>query len=364
MLYVVRAPESDGRPEKFIGDKVIEGLTEELGKMHVASYDLHNTLGGPTEGAQFYSMSGFTRHAIGFLNFLNTYVSDRDALFFVEGMTPLISFLNYWKACTGKKVKSFGIFHSSPRLLGDLFYGNPEMLDLEQSCLRTHSMNFVATEYLASVLVPRRAVEVVGLPLPNAYVSPCPVLLHTELKEVIWSHRWALDKNRDLFLKVAKAMPDIQFNILSPIPFYAVPEEDKRSLVSSGCTNVTWIHCETKQKYFTYLAQHKGVFFSCATLETFGYAYLEAVSYGWRPVVPDFASYAELSAEENKYKFDPEHLSNPIYVEGLIPTIVEKIEAQFQSPQSSSCLVEDFEDKYGQCVKKIARNINRILEQT
>jgi glycosyltransferase involved in cell wall biosynthesis len=286
-------------------------------------------------------------------------VKDGDSILFVEGMTPLVPTVRYWTELTQKKVNLFGIFHSSTNCPGDLFSNSYPVMDLERYICGALDTVFVATEYLRSLVLGTRVVRS-GLPLPPFTKQ---TRSHDLCKEVLWTHRWAEDKNVDLFIDLMQLMPDFHFRVLAPqerTKIVTAEQEERLKIVGS---RLTWVHCVDRTQYLGNLSatNRRGVFFSCATLETFGYSLLEALWEGYYPVVPSWASYEEMVRPAYRYSFDPFQLKDKTYRNKLLKRIEGRIRTAVGRTHpptiADDFLVPRFVQRYGKPSSVIAEYI-------
>ena len=312
MIYLIRSPESPSRPELFIANQIKELLPD---CVDLIPTNLGND---PLAGKSFYDdatfVDNFTKTAI---KLSELEILDGDVLFFVEGFNPILPLLDYYFVCKGVNVIKCGIFHSNCCTPGDLFEFSPAIHKLENYILNSSLDEvFVASKYLADNVLKScntAKVTVTGLPVPELRTTDC-----VRDNTVIFSHRWALDKNKDFFKQLASycSDTDLKFKILTP----------NANTIDADVAqyNIEVCVCPTKEEYFQQLSKSK-VVFSCATLETFGYSVLEGIFSGLIPLVPDLASYHDLIDSEYTYNFDPSSLGNLDYELSLCKTLKVKL---------------------------------------
>lgn len=305
-IFFVHGPESEGRPEGFIAQLVFTALISKLydyDNIELVEIDPNDeTSKDPLGASAFYDDDTFMNCFLKSSHRLYQEVQSGDTVFFMEGLNPTIALLRYYWFCSGKNVKTVGLYHSNTATPGDLFFGNPMMVSMEK-WLNTHGFTkiIVATEYLKKNVTylcrDTTKIAVTGLPIyDQAFTAPSE-----RENTVIFSHRWAEDKRKDKFLKMgainAGMGKPITYKVLSPVQ---LPYEDIAEMEANG---IDFVHCAAKYTYWQELRRAK-VIFSWAILETFGYSVMEAIAEGCVPYVVDDTSYRELIQPEFRFPVD------------------------------------------------------------
>jgi hypothetical protein len=170
---------------------------------------------------------------------------------------------------------------------------------------------FVASPLLADLIktaIPFVNVEVVGLPFNSAHVlkqwdkSKIP----SEHFDCIYTSRWDKEKNPGVFLQLAQKNPDLNFAICTGWP--EVRGSDRtainhlRTLQERGA-NITVFTGLTKGEYYAILTQCS-VQFNSAWQDWVSFTLLEALTFGCKPLYPNFRSFPEalMYAEANLYR--------------------------------------------------------------
>lgn len=311
-IIVVRSPESDFRPEKWITNKVIAALRQ-------TAADKTRTLNGHefevvevNSGEEFNSMSSqsmfysdetmtksFCKGVLGVLD----HIADGDVVYFADGWSPAVPVLKFHMHCAGIKAHLTGFFHSSVETPGDFLYSAGSWVrSLEETLLDCFTETYVATDYGVDLLNSTN-VNVIGLPVISPQDTNPAQLRRSltaraeEAKPVVgWSHRWAEDKRPEDFIELAHRLGDTRtFRVLHPVPLDTAPLYQEA--VDAG---IEFVLCDTKDKYWTEVAK-LSFLFSSATLETFGYSVIDAVVLGAIPVVPNRACYPYMYRDEHLY---------------------------------------------------------------
>ena len=311
MIYLIRSPESPSRPERFIANQIKQYIPDCVDLIQSNGID-------PLEGKSFYDtptfVNCFTQAAV---KLTEIGLKDGDVLFFVEGFNPILPLIDYYLVCENIKVKKCGIFHSNCHTPGDLFENSKTIHNLERYLLENSlDMVFAASEYLANNIRKSYAganVSINGLPVPDLKAIDQP-----REDTVIFSHRWADDKNKEFFKLLTKHCKNkpYKFKLLTP---------NVANIEDLSDFNIEVVHCATKDMYFDEIQKAK-VVFSCATLETFGYSVIEGIYAGLVPIVPDYASYHDLINPNYMYGFDPRGLDNPAYIERKLEEIAGRLD--------------------------------------
>ena len=313
MIYLIRSPESQSRPERFIANQIKQHLPECVDLIQSNGID-------PLEGKSFYDtptfVNCFTQSAV---KLTEIGLKDGDVLFFVEGFNPILPLIDYYLVCENIKVKKCGIFHSNCHTPGDLFEHSETIHNLERYLLQNSlDVVFAASQYLSDNILKSYAganVSINGLPCPEI-----PSIDQEQQREdtVIFSHRWAEDKNKDFFKLLAKHCSNkpYKFKLLTP---------NVSNIEDLSGFNIEVTHCPDKAMYFNEIQKAK-VVFSCATLETYGYSVIEGICSGLVPVVPDYASYHDLINLDYTYAFDPSALTDINYVNAKIEELSMRLD--------------------------------------
>lgn len=298
-IIFVDSPSSTFRPEMWIMKMLKEGARS-LGIPHLTveadkAVKLDNQ-------KLFYDNTTMTKSFFnGVLGALDV-VEDGDVIFFGDAWNPAIPALKFHLYCSGlHDVKMCGIFHSSVETPGDFLYEAGKWVrNLEHDLVDEYlDKIFVATKYGKDNIIWNGGsnISITGLP----FISPSTTLsqdsygqdlnlLHTHKDSVIFSHRWAADKNPFRFIKLVKTYKQnnpnslLKFKVLHPVP---LPLSDIKPALDVG---IEFILCSNKIDYWREVGTAK-VAFSSATLETWGYSIIDAIIAGALPMVPSNACY-------------------------------------------------------------------------
>jgi hypothetical protein len=304
-VYLLRSPESEGRPEKWIMDAIEREINKTLGDFSAINVR-GNSESEPKNGKDFYDESVLVSVFQNYLNVINS-LEDFDILFFADAQMAVIPMFKYILTLKNLKVKMVGIFHSSSETRGDLFYGDSTFYSIERATLKCLDAVFCATQYLARNLY---AIDhsssnkffVTGLPvsfIPRVELKDINLF---ERRGIAFPHRISSEKG---FIRLLELGSQTDFGTITVLSPSEISFEKFRRLRDN---KIDLKICSSKEDYFNQLKTFKGVL-SLATLETFGYASLEGVMCGCRPIFPKEASYREMYSEASFFKRDDDILS-------------------------------------------------------
>lgn len=207
-------------------------------------------------------------------------IGDSDTIFFADLWFPGIEALQYIRNVSGKKFKIAGILHAGTWDRHDFTYrtGMREWAKhIENGWLSFVDKVFVGSQFHKDIIlkntkwaIPSR-ITVTGLPfhMVDVYDSLGGDIIAKE-NIVVFPHRLDEEKRPWLFDRLA----------------YDLRKTGWKFIKSKDVT-------KTKLEYYQLLAKAK-VAVSFAEQETFGYAMLEALTFGCIPVVPNKLSYKEM----------------------------------------------------------------------
>jgi len=214
---------------------------------------------------------------------------DGALVFFPDFWHPAVLQLAYLRDLAGLDIKLAGIAHAGSYDPHDFLSRNARKwaLHFERSLHNAFDMVFVATEFHRDMYLERLCVEdrdklrVTGFPMERT-------LEHLELhadaaarkrkKRVIFPHRWAPEKQKDIFDDLSQSIKGWEF----------VTTYDK---------------VRSQEDFYTLLRTGRFVF-SASLQETFGIAMIEGVMLDCLPMAPARLSYPEMY--DNRFLY-PEH---------------------------------------------------------
>lgn len=309
-IIVVRSPESDHRPEKWICNYIINQLNEEASDLQVVDIASEEELTLNNQSF-FYDNTTMTKSfANGVLKVI-AQVEDGDVVYFSDAWCPAIPMLKFHLYCSDiHNVKLCGLFHSSVETPGDfLFEGGKWVRQLEANLLEMLDEVYVATTYgvqtvTNNFLVGKANVFATSLPVIDPASTGHSIDLipfDNRPYRVVFNHRWAADKRPQDYVWLAQRIRSAyedhgfddppEFVVLHP---FDMPVKDKDK------ENINFILCDNKQKYWKELSKAR-VVFSSATLETFGYSVIDGIVMDTNVLVPDRACYPHMYAQSSIY---------------------------------------------------------------
>jgi len=322
MLRIMLAPAYRGRPEVFINQKVIEAAKKrhKIDKnFKFKVYFCSDTELEVTGVGDFYDNdSSVFRQEKQFLALLKD-LQENDDILFLEAFNPNILSLRLIKKKTGK---IGALFHSSVSIEADALNKIKGMMEFQNSLIHSLDFIFCATGYLKNKLLEWFCDNTLG----KMCVSGLPIDVNNEIyiegrqkeKEntIVFTHRWAEDKNPDTFIDFAIEMQKRQSNLkfLVLTPYENVKKQVGEDIVlrvvgTVPIPNIEVKICTDKASYFEELSKAKFVY-ACADLETFGYSVIEGIAMGALPILNKMPCYKELYPE--KYLFDLKERDFPI----------------------------------------------------
>lgn len=162
---------------------------------------------------------------------------------------------------------------------------------------------------------------------------PCPIDLYRDLRIpkqdlVITVGRIAPEKRMELFLEIARRLPDVEFAIVGSIAAERSSYYD--SLKASAPSNVSFI-VSPLRKVKELLGRAK-VYVHCARNEHFGITIVEAMAAGCVPVVNDSGGPREIVSDDVGYRWN--HVDDAVgHVSNLIKN--EKVRRQLSKSAAS-----------------------------
>ncbi len=287
MIYVVRAPQYIGRPEKTIADLLLTRWREE----GVTFVEVGNRTPKKIVKGVFYDHEESLNHYLETFNIVKQRIRDGDKVLLIEGWNASVPFYRQHIDTLELKVGLFGIFHSGINVPGEFFSHFGWANHFERYLYSALDTILVATFYMRSYLDGGN-VAITGLPLPDDVEVGEDFSKRKNI--VVFSHRWDKDKRPKVFLQLAQALKDeAEFWLLTP----------REVVVDSKYIKV--VVNKTREEYLHNLSKAK-IIFSSAELETFGYSVIEGVMSGCRPLLPNAACYIEQYADEYLYRNDNE----------------------------------------------------------
>jgi len=287
MIYLIRAPEYIGRPEKNIAD----WITSDWAKAGYTFTEIKGSAPKEMRQGVFYDTEDCMKNYIDKYIGLYDMVKEGDSVLFVEGWNVSIPFYKLLFDSMGKKVRLFGIFHSAINVPGEFLTQFPWATPFEQVLGKSLDKIFVATKYIREKINLENVV-ITGLPFPKD-------IDYKETSEkkgniVIFSHRWWKDKRPDVFVRLANYFKDkAEFWLLAP------------KGIEINEPNIKVVVNKTRAEYLANLRKGK-IIFSSAQLETFGYSVCEGLLSGCIPLLVRSACYPELYPDEYLYSNDDE----------------------------------------------------------
>lgn len=275
MLRLITSPEYEGRPEESFNRGVIQAFEERDIPFRV--HKGQQTTKVKSSGICYDNYDFFHVHLDQLSDLIWSIEDQGEVLFFHDAWYPGLPIVATYCAMNELPVKLVGYVHGDPFFPGDFTSEWPWAKQEARSRYAIFDLILVATPYGRHVIDPHVStptkIKEVGFPISPLDPVPTP-----RKKRVVFPHRWHADKHPEVFLQLARDLPQYTFTLATPVPVKDVPEQIEVEL------------CRTKERYHQVLASSK-VVFSAADLETFGVAVVEGIQQGCIPLLPNRACY-------------------------------------------------------------------------
>jgi hypothetical protein len=219
-------------------------------------------------------------------------VKSGDYFLYTDAWNPTVIQLKYMSELLGIPVKIGGLWHAGsydPQdFLGRLIGDAPWVRSAEHSMFSCYDHNFFATKFHVDMFAEQfydwigdelmeanSTVKIVGWPMEYLKDILSPYANTTKKNKIIFPHRLAPEKQVEIFLDLAKEMPEYEWFVAQD-------------------------HVLTKHEYHTHLAESKMVF-SANLQETLGISMYEGALVGTYPLVPSRLSYTEMWTDGCQY---------------------------------------------------------------
>lgn len=311
-ILVVRGPEADFRPERWIVDQVVAALRTQT-DLEIKDIQLTADFQQLDDQKLFYDDKTMFENYSKTLEVMRD-VQEGDVIFLGDAWNPVIPALRFYAFTVfgrSDAIKIAGIFHSSVETEGDFFYESGAWgRQMEAAVVAALDYVFVATPYGIKTVMEnssvsakdRDKIKADGLPLTASLLNPKYANIPKTPDTFVFAHRWAEDKRPDMFTELCaeyreQFTPEARFIVLHPSPISSTCPYYENA-VSAG---VEFKFCGDRESYLNEISKAE-VVVSTATLETFGYAIIEGVQTGAMPFVPNKACYP--------YMYKPEYIFN------------------------------------------------------
>jgi glycosyltransferase involved in cell wall biosynthesis len=229
-------------------------------------------------------------------------VEDGDIFLFADAWNPVIIQTRYMIDLLGVDAKIAGIWHAGSYdpadFLGRLIDNKEWSYSFERSLYHSMDFNFFATAFHMQMFN-----YTLGIESYKSYLTGFPMEYmldvcsnNPEKDLIVFPHRPSVEKNIDVFRKVAELLPQYKFVVC----------QDKKL---------------TKTEYYDIMSRAK-IVFSANTQETLGISMMEGLLSGARIMVPDCLSYNEMY--DTAFKYDPSYRENPEALASIIKSIMDK----------------------------------------
>jgi glycosyltransferase involved in cell wall biosynthesis len=180
------------------------------------------------------------------------------------------------------------------------------------ACEELRELIIAAMPYMAAKLI------TVGLPFNSKFVTGAANIMAaptTGCPQVIYSSRWDLEKQPDLFLDVVEHCSDITFGVCTGWP-------ELRGTATQAIERATYLSKKpksnlqlftglSKDKYYGYLVGASAQF-NCAKQDWISFTLLEALTFNCIPIYPNFRSFPAALNYDADFLYAPDSMGSAI----------------------------------------------------
>ncbi|MBS1595817.1 MAG: glycosyltransferase [Bacteroidetes bacterium] len=234
--------------------------------------------------------------------FLLNSINDGDTIIFIDAFALGIDVLEYYLKRENLKVKKIGLLHGSSFIANDLYSDDIWLRYFEEGWFNIFDLIVCPSQYFIDQLPP--------FIKNKAFLSPwgIDILLQPEFEnksiDVIFPHRFSLDKGIEDFLEITTQLPDVNFTItgLDSGIINNLPNNLKDIYSHLGLKkNINAVGLESTQEHLKRLKSSK-IVLGTAKQEGFGYSIFKAVQCGNIPVLSNQCCYPEFFDQKFIYR--------------------------------------------------------------
>lgn len=262
-----------GRPEKVLFDSLKKSFKQEKFKTVCIQYK------GSASKNSAYSNIKMEKYYAYITSKILKVIANKDIIFFVDGLTPVVSTIAHYIASEKLSCKLVGYWHQIPTRKDNYLYGSEfgnSWVKHISDCLDTI---FVGSKFMQEELEELHIPSITAyLPLPDYLPKP------SKKEDVIgFFHRISVEKPITNFIKYCEN--NCKKGII-------ITTSEKHLAVNSSCVSV--YYTSSKNKALKKLATCKYSWSLFDVEESFGYATLEAYLLKCIPILNSNGSYSEL----------------------------------------------------------------------
>ena len=294
MIYFLRAPESDGRPEKWMADSIIDALRNADVDLTVVPCQNYSQIGGANYFYGDESYAAMVQQVQSLVVLLAGAPTERHTVFFMDVWNPAIPlFLSELRLRNIPVPALYGYCHGSSGVEGDLYQNYAPARHYETYLNSVMDGVFVPTEYSKDCWGESLGESVCNVATVTGSPLKLPFVAGRQLRDdrkntVVFAHRLVPEKGANLLPYLADKLSTLgmELKVLSPC--------------ETDYAQVPVTVCSTKTDYLNYVAESSFVI-SLASMETFGYSIYEGYLLGSHPIVPSTACYPNLWTASSLY---------------------------------------------------------------
>jgi glycosyltransferase involved in cell wall biosynthesis len=243
--------------------------------------DLWSGLDEPREFAQNQAMQ---------IALLAGKLQSGDRVLLPDFFAPGIDLLQYLREREQLDVRLGALLLGASFVPGDL-YGWPWLHLFEEAWLEVLDRVYCPSEWMAQAIPAGHRNKAIVIPW-EVHLSHLPKDVPREF-DVVFPHRWALDKGVEDFVEIVRALPEVSF-VVTGFGTSAETPDSLRAFYTElrHADNVVFRERESAQAHLLTLSSAR-VVLSTARQEGFGYAVMKAVQCGCLPFLPNRCCYPE-----------------------------------------------------------------------
>jgi glycosyltransferase involved in cell wall biosynthesis len=272
----------------------------------------------------------YSRDCLSAISQLLDSIKEGDKILFLDAFFPGLDILEYYLKRNQISILKIGLLHGSSFVEGDIYQNDIWLQSFEKAWYQIFDKLISPSKYFIGFLPKEFHSKIQVIPWGlNKMLTP---EFNLKTIDVIYPHRFSLDKGIDIFYEIACKMPEVKFLITGVdkklTTFYPI----ELSLILKKIqtlNNVAFSKMENDLQHINILKKSK-IVLSTARQEGFGFAVFKSIQCGCLPVLPNSCCYPEY--------FPPNYLYNTI--DEAIEMINKRLENYPKNYFSIS--VEDF----------------------
>lgn len=231
---------------------------------------------------------------------LNT-VKEGDKILFLDAFFPGLDILEYYLRRNQISVLKIGLLHGSSFVEGDIYQKEIWLQSFEKAWYQIFDKLISPSQYFIEFLPKEFHSKIQVIPWGlNKMLNP---EFNLKTIDVIYPHRFSMDKGIDIFFDIACKMPEVKFLITGIEKELTTFYPTELSLILKKIqtlNNVTLSKMENDLEHINILRNSK-IVLSTARQEGFGFAVFKSIQCGCLPVLPNRCCYPEYFTSDYLY---------------------------------------------------------------